>query len=134
MLEYQITATRIDEHGSTVQCKQAEITIDTDINGRVDAFNPAELLLASVAACMLKNIERVAPIIHFDYRGVTVDVHGERQDAPPKMASIDYKILVNTDEDDRKLELLHHNIQKFGTIYNTVSAGTRLTGSLQRMS
>jgi len=132
MLEYQITATRNDAHGSTVQCKQAEITIDTDINGRIDAFNPAELLLAAVAACILKNIERVAPMIHFNYQGVTVEVHGERQDAPPKMASITYRVLIDSDEDERKLELLHHNIQKFGTIYNTVSAGTRLTGTLIR--
>lgn len=132
MLEYQITAIRNDAHGSTVQCKQAKIIIDTDINGRIDAFNPAELLLAAVAACILKNIERVAPMIHFDYRGVTVEVHGERQDAPPKIASIDYKIFVDSDEDDRKLELLHHNIQKFGTIYNTVATGTRLSGTLTR--
>jgi len=133
MLEYQITATRNDEHGSTVRCKQAAITIDTDINGRIDAFNPAELLLASVAACILKNIERVTPMIHFNYQGVTVDVHGERQDAPPKMVSITYKVLIDSDEDDHKLELLHHNIQKFGTIYNTVSAGTQLTGTLSRL-
>jgi len=132
MLEYQITARRLDAHGSMVHCKQAEIIIDTDINGRVDAFNPAELLLASVAACILKNIERVSPMIHFDYQGVTVEVHGERQDAPPKMASINYKIILDTDEDDHKLELLHHNIQKFGTIYNTVSAATTLQGSLLR--
>ena len=132
MLEYQITARRQDAHGSVAQCKQAEITIDTDINGRVDAFNPAELLLASVAACILKNIERVSPMIHFDYRGVTVEVHGERQDAPPKISRIDYKIIIDSDEDERKLELLHHNIQKFGTIYNTVSAATTLDGSLTR--
>lgn len=132
MLEYQITARREDAHGSVAQCKQAEITLDTDIHGRLDAFNPAELLLASVAACILKNIERVSPMIHFDYRGVTIQMHGERQDTPPKMASIDYRIIVDTDESEHKLELLHHNIQKFGTIYNTVSSATTLQGSLLR--
>jgi len=130
MLEYQITARRVDAHGSVAHCKQAEITLDTDINGRLDAFNPAELLLASVAACILKNIERVSPMIHFDYRDVTVQLHGERQDAPPKIVRIDYKIIVDTDENEHKLELLHHNIQKFGTIYNTVSSGTTLQGTL----
>lgn len=133
MLEYKITAQRKDAHGSVAHCKQAEITLDTDINGRADAFNPAELLLASVAACILKNIERVSPIIHFDYRGVTVEVHGERQDTPPKMARIDYRIVVDTDENDRKLALLHENIRKFGTIYNTVSAATTLEGTLVRL-
>jgi uncharacterized OsmC-like protein len=40
------------------------------VNGRADAFNPAELLLAAIAACMIKGIERIAPINHFAYRGV----------------------------------------------------------------
>ena len=134
MLDYKITARRNDAHGSVASCKQAEITLDTDVRGRSDAFNPAELLLAAVAACILKNIERVTPMIHFEYRGVTVEVHGERQDAPPKMARIDYRIIVDTDENDRKLALLHHNIQKFGTIYNTVSAATTLEGVLVRQA
>ena len=41
-----------------------------------DAFNPAELLLASVAACMIKGIERVVPILKFEFRGVAVKLHG----------------------------------------------------------
>ena len=132
MLEYEITAQRVDTHGSVAHCKQADITIDTDLRGRVDAFNPAELLLASVAACILKNMERIAPMIDFDYRGVTVRVHGARQDSPPRMARIDYEILINTDESDRKIELMHENVQKFGTIYNTVASGTELNGIMQR--
>lgn len=132
MLEYEIKARRIDSHGSTVSCKEAELVIDTDVNGRADAFNPAELLLAALAACILKNMERIAPIIHFDYRGVSIRIHGVRQDTPPRMASIDYEIVVDTDENDRKLALMHDNIRKFGTIYNTVASACELTGSLRQ--
>ena len=132
MFEYEVSAKRIDAHGSLAECKLAELVIDTDVRGRADAFNPAELLLASVAACILKNMERVAPMIHFEYRGVTVKVYGIRQDSPPKISSIDYEIIVDTDEDDRKLELMHENIKKFGTIYNTVAEGAELEGVLLR--
>ncbi|VAW67529.1 hypothetical protein MNBD_GAMMA10-721, partial [hydrothermal vent metagenome] len=31
MLEYEITARRIDEHGSIAQCKDAKLVIDTDL-------------------------------------------------------------------------------------------------------
>ena len=58
MLEYHVTARRQDQHGSLAACKGAEIVLDTDVNGRPDAFNPAELFLASIAACMIKGIER----------------------------------------------------------------------------
>ena len=133
MLEYEVTATRTDAHGSVVRCKQAALVIDTDLSGRVDAFNPAELLLAAISACILKNMERVAPIIDFHYRGVTIRVHGVRQDSPPKMQSIGYVIEIDTDENERKLELMHENIKKYGTVYNTLVPGTTLSGTLRRL-
>ena len=132
MLEYNVFATRLDAHGSTARCKNAEITLDTDVNGRPDAFNPAELLLAAIAACMIKGIERVAPINHFEFRAVEVRLHGVRQDSPPFMSSISYELIVDTDEDDRRLDLLHYNVKKYGTIFNTVAAATKLEGKIVR--
>ena len=131
MLEYEITAKRVDAHGSIVRCKNTELVIDTDLKGRTDTLNPAELLLAAIGACILKNMERIAPIIQFEFRGVTVKVHGVRQDSPPKMVRIDYVIEVDSDESERKLGLMHENIRKYGTVYNTVAPGTELTGTLR---
>jgi len=132
MLEYNVTAKRLDSHGSVAHCKDAEIVLDTDVKGRPDAFNPAELFLAAIAACMIKGIERALPILSFDLRGVEVRLHGVRQDSPPKMISIDYELIVDTDESDRRLALLHTNVRKFGTISNTVAAATRLEGRIAR--
>lgn len=132
MLEYRVSARRIDAHGSEASTKDATLTLDTDVNGRPDAFNPAELFLAAIAACMIKGIERTAPMIHFQYRGVQVRLHGLRQDAPPKMVSVDYEIIVETEEDDRRLELLHTNVRKYGTISNTVAQATKLQGTIRR--
>ncbi|MDU6727258.1 MAG: OsmC family peroxiredoxin, partial [Bradyrhizobium sp.] len=55
-----------------------------------------------------------------------------RQDSPPMMASIDYELIIDTDEDDRRLELLHQNVRKYGTISNTVAAATKLQGVIRR--
>jgi uncharacterized OsmC-like protein len=132
MLEYSVVANRVDAHGSLARTKDAEITLDTDVKGRADAFNPAELLLAAVAACMIKGIERIAPVNHFSYRGVEVRLRGLREDSPPFMAEITYELIVDTDEDDRKLDLMHHNVRKYGTIFNTVSAATKLNGTIRR--
>ncbi|MBS0521826.1 MAG: OsmC family protein [Proteobacteria bacterium] len=132
MLEYAVEARRIDASGSLATTRQAEITLDTSVSGRADAFNPAELLLAAVAACMIKGIERVTPMLKFELRGVEVKIHGVRQDSPPKMIAIDYEIIVDTDEEDRRLDLLHTNVRKFGTISNTVAAATRLEGVVRR--
>ncbi|OZB60656.1 MAG: osmotically inducible protein C [Lysobacterales bacterium 14-68-21] len=131
-MTFDVRARRIDTHGSTAHCKDADIALDTDLGGRRDAFNPAELLLAALSACMLKGIERVTPILDFQLRGVEVRIHGVRQDVPPRMESIDYEILVDSDESDHRLELLHENVKKFGTVFNTVAPGTELRGVLRR--
>lgn len=131
-LECAVTSHRVDAHGSIARCKGAEIVLDTDLAGRSDAFNPSELLLAALSACMLKSIERVAPMIHFQYRGTEAHLHGIRQDVPPRMSHIDYEIIVDTEEDDYRLALLHDNVRKFGTVFNTVAPGTELKGTLRR--
>jgi uncharacterized OsmC-like protein len=132
VLEYVVQAKRIDAHGSVASTKEATVILDTDVNGRRDAFNPAELLLAAVAACMLKGIERVTPLLNFKLRGVEVRLHAVRQDSPPKLASIAYEIIVDTDEADHRLDLLHNNVKKYGTVFNTVAPGTELAGVLRR--
>jgi uncharacterized OsmC-like protein len=131
-LTFVVEARREDAHGSHADCKDARITLDTDLAGRRDAFNPAELLLAALSACMIKDIERVVPILKFQLRGVAVRIEGIRQDVPPRLESIRYEIVVDTDESDHRLALLHENVRKYGTVFNTVSPGTDLSGSLRR--
>ena len=132
MLEYRIEARRVDSHGATATTKAAEILLDTDLKGRPDAFNPAELLLAAVAACMIKGIERVTPMLEFELTDVEVKLHGFRQDNPPKMTLIEYELIIETGESDQRLDLLHKNIRKYGTISNTVAEATRLEGTIRR--
>lgn len=132
MLEYHVSAHRLDAHGSLVTAKDASLIADTDLAGRRDALNPAELLLAALAACILKGAERVLPVLDFRLRSIDVRLHGVRQDSPPKLVSIDYVITVDTDEPDHRLELLHTNIRKYGTISNTLATSVALTGKLIR--
>ncbi len=137
MLEYTVTARRTAPAVATAACTRspdAAVALDIDPAGRADALNPAELLLAAVAACMLKGIERVVPMLGFRLAGAAVRVHGVRQDAPPKMLRIDYDLVVDTDESDHRIELLHANVRKFGTISNTIAAAVELTGSVRRGS
>ena len=132
MLEYVVHAWRVDAHGSIATTKDASLRLDTDLLGQQDAFNPAELLLAAVAACMIKGIERVTPMLDFDLRGVEVKLQAVRQDSPPKIVSITYDLIVDTPETDQRLELLHRNVRKYGTISNTIALATTLEGRITR--
>ena len=131
-LTFDVDAKRLDAHGSVATCKSATIRLDTDLAGNGDAFNPAELLLAALAACIIKGIERVQPMLKFQLRGVDVHVHGVRQNVPPRLEEITYEIVVDSDESDARLALLHENVKKFGTVFNTVMPVTSLSGVLRR--
>ncbi len=130
---YRLTANRVDSHGSLAVAKSAQVVLDTDLAGRDDAMNPVELLLAALAACIIKGIERVTPMIGFHLDGVQVELEAHRQDAPPKLTHISYRLKVRTEETEQRLELLHTNVRKYGTIFNTLAAGTELTGTIERL-
>jgi uncharacterized OsmC-like protein len=131
-MDYRVHARRVDAHGSLAVAKEAEITLDTDLGGRRDAMNPVELLLAALAACMLKGIERVMPMLKFQLDGAAVRLEAVRHDAPPKLTLIRYEIIVESSETDQRLDLLHRNVLKYGTISNTLSAAVPLEGTLRR--
>ena len=131
-MTFHVESREIDERKSVSRCKSAEIALDTAMAGDPHAFNPAELLLAALSACMIKGIRRMVPMLKFSLRGVEVRLDGVRQDAPPQMESITYEIVVDSDESDDRLELLHYNVRKFGTVFNTVAPGTVLRGVLRR--
>lgn len=135
MLEYSITARRTEPSmasASSARAPAASLALDTAPDGRTDAFNPAELLLTAVAACMLKGIERVLPVLGFSLRGVTVGVHGVRQDVPPRLVQVTYELVVDTEESEQRLDLLHRNVQKYGTVYNTLADAVHLSGTIRR--
>ena len=129
-MEFDVVSKRVSSEVSVSFCKEAKIDLDTNLNGNPKAFNPAELLLASLSACIIKGIERVIPILKFELRGVEVKVHGVRQDSPPRMESITYEIIVDTDESEHRLESLLTNVKKYGTVFNTIAPGTLLSGTL----
>ena len=132
MLTYDVSLTRVDSHAGVALCKDARLPVDSDPEGRSDAFNPAELLLAALGACMLKNIERVAQMLKFALRGAHITLQGERQDVPPRMQRITYLVVIDTEESDQRLDLLHRNLQQFGTVYNTLAAATTIEGRIER--
>ncbi|MCW7464881.1 OsmC family protein [Leptospira levettii] len=131
-MNFHVETSRLDSHTSLSRCKSAEIKLDTDMKGNPNAFNPAELLLSALSACIIKGVERVTPILHFQLKGIQVIVDGIRQDVPPKMDSIRYQIIVDTDESEDRLRLLHENIKKYGTVFNTIAPGTNLSGEIRR--
>ncbi|KAF0115534.1 MAG: stress-inducible protein OsmC/Ohr family [Rhodobacteraceae bacterium] len=131
-MQYEVKARRLDETGSQAFSHGAEVRLGTDMAGRKDAMNPVELLLSALAACMIKGVERVTPMLKFQHDGVEVTLQADRQDSPPKLIAIRYDIAVTTTEPEARLDLLHRNILKYGTISNTLAGAVPMTGTIRR--
>lgn len=132
MTSFTIRAHRVDEHLSLAENEHTQVSLGTDMAGNTDALNPMELLMAALAACMIKGTNRLMPLLALDIRSIEITLSAVRQDSPPAVESIDYKIVVESSDSDEKLALLHENLTKFGTVTNTIARGTVLNGTLSR--
>jgi len=127
---YRIEARIVRPGISAATSKKELIEFDTSA-GQGDALpGPADLLTMAFAACVLKNVERFSQILPFRYEGASIEVVAERQDAPPKMTRLTYSLHLATDEPEQRVELLHLNIRRHGTIFNTLAATCDVSGDV----
>lgn len=130
MLEYTIQATVKSGGEAMAQANQSVVKFDAT-SGRDDVLpNPAELLLTSLSACILKNVQRYSEILDIPYRSAKITVNGVRNDNPPFMKEINYTLEIDTDADEHKINIWHKNIVKFGTITNTLMRACEVSGKI----
>ena len=115
---------------ATGQAKGRAIEFDTSRTGSDELPGPAELLILAFAACLLKNVERFSHLLSFDYDGASVSIEAERQDTPPRFTTIRYELRVATTESEHRVELLHRNLRRFGTVYNTLATTCDVDGTI----
>lgn len=128
-MDYSVSA-NIEAH-LTASFTSKGTSVSFGITSEQDELpNPAELLLGSFAACCLKNIERFSTLLKFEYDTATIEVNGERQEKPTKLIAINYSIRIQSSDPHLNLELLHKNLQKFGTIYNTLKETLAVNGDI----
>ena len=127
---YTVTAHTNGDGTSTAVTNGEAIRFDSSPTQGDQLPGPADLLTTAFAACMLKNVERMGQLLPFEWISASVEVHAERQDSPPKMTAITYRLEVVTDEPEHRVDLLHRNISRYGTIYNTLAAACDVSGEV----
>jgi len=130
MLNYTIKAKSIKGGEAFSDINKGVIQFDASTERKDGLANPTELLLTSLAACMLKNVERFSKILKYEYETASIEVEGKRNDAPPFISEITYSLIITSEMEVRTLTLLHKNLLKFGTITNTLAKATKLNGTI----
>jgi uncharacterized OsmC-like protein len=131
---YQVRASISPGGTARVEMEARGLDFDGSALGNPTLPGPADLLAAALAACLSKNLERFSNILGFHYQRGRVSVTLERQDAPARITRATYLVEVTTEEPDERLQLLHRNLRKYGTITNTLAAACELSGELRRAS
>lgn len=131
----EVSAQLYEAHGSVRAGGEGRL----DAHGLATAFDatagrldnqpgPADVLCAALCACILKNVERYSHMLPFAYLSATVKVIAEREESPPRIVRMRYALEVITAETPDRVELLHRNIQRFGTITNTLGKACDVAG------
>lgn len=130
-LSYSVSA-RADADGGMLLAAGDDLALETRWQPDAPSTHPgpAELLAGAFAACLLKNVARSSAMLPFAYDSVRVEVTMHRQDAPPRFTAIEYALHLVTPEPAHRVELLHRNLQKFGTVYNTLAAVCEVSGTV----
>lgn len=130
-MNYQIKASSIANYDAAIHIKESNIAFGTTPKSVNTLPNPAELFLGSFAACMLKNVERFSEMLKFDYTKATLDVKAVRLENPPRMDNVEYELTIHSDDKRLNTDLLKKNLEKFGTIFNTVKLSSTISGTVK---
>lgn len=129
-MNYHIEASSVFNQDAKLHIKESNIDFGTTSKTAETLPNPAEVFLGSFAACMLKNVERFSEMLKFTYTKATLEVNAVRLDNPPRMDEVNYTLTIHSNDKSLNTSLLKKNLEKFGTIYNTVKLSCSITGTV----
>ena len=129
-MNYSIQADSRKGANGTISINRTEVQFGTTPDSEGTLVNPAELFLCAFATCILKSVERFSGLMNFKYSNAHIDVSGTRSNRPPKIETVSYKLSLIGVEGHINIELLKKNIERHGTIFNTVKSSSNITGEV----
>jgi uncharacterized OsmC-like protein len=133
-MNYSVNASISSNKEATVHIKESEVNFGISPDTEASLPNPAELFLGSFSACILKNVARFSVMMNFEYSSAELKVNAVRLEKPPRMDEIQYELIIYSEDDSLNIDLVHKNIQKFGTIFNTVKACCTVSGTIKKIA
>ena len=129
-MKYSIDAYSQAKTHAVVDIRNTQVLIGTSAESGGQLPNPVELLLTSLAACILKNVERLSVLQNFEYSKASIEVSSIRVTSPTRLEDIEYQLTIYSDE-KLNIGLLRRNIEEHGTIYNTIKKSVNISGAIE---
>jgi uncharacterized OsmC-like protein len=133
-MKYFSKASSTSKGNASIKIKESEIIFGITPESADNLPNPAELFLGSFSACILKNVERFSQLMNFEYSTAELIVNATRLEKPPRMDELNYELIIYSKDNNLNIDLLKKNIEKFGTIFNTVKTSCNIKGEIKKIS
>lgn len=133
-MEYSIKASSTAKNSASIRIKQSDISFGITPNTAETLASPAELFLGAFSSCVLKNVERFSSFMKFEYSRAEITVEAKRLEKPPRMDELNYVLTIYSNDKHLNVDLLKKNIEKHGTIYNTVVLSCSIVGEIHVIS
>ena len=130
-MEYFVKAISSSKDKASIKIKESEIVFGITSESADNLPNPAELFLGSFSACILKNVERFSMLMNFEYSHAEILVKATRLEKPARMDKLNYELIIYSQDINLNINLLKKNIEKFGTIFNTVKPSCTILGDIK---
>lgn len=127
---YRVIVSRQDDSRALAEARGHQLTLNIKKGEGEAGFNAAETLLAALGACILTNVNAVGEKMRLVIHGARIEFDATRQDEPPLLTEIRYRLVLDSPEPRQKLEELHDLCIKWGTVTNTVINGLPPQGTL----
>ncbi len=127
---YAVSVSCQDESRALAATRGHTLTLNVKKGDGNAGFNAAETLLSALGACILTNVNAISEKMHLDIRAARVEIKANRQDKPPLLTAIRYRLVLDSPESHQKLSELHALCVKWGTVTNTLINGLTLQGDL----
>lgn len=128
---YSVVVVRQDEAHALAHSHGFTLPLGVRRGDPSAGFNAAETLLASLGACLITNLTSLAAKMRLQVDGVRVEVEGLRQDDPPGIVQVRYRVILDSAEPPEKLEKLHRLAVEWGTVTNTLLEGVPVEGTVE---
>ncbi len=133
-MKYFSKGNSVSKDKGSIEIKESIIVFGVTPDSADRLPNPAELFLGSLSSCILKNVERFSVLMNFEYSKAEIAIGATRLEKPPRMDKINYDLIIYSKDDTLNIDLLKKNIEKFGTIFNTVKSSCSIIGDIQKIS
>ena len=130
-MKYSIKASSLSKDKASAIIKETVVNFGITPESADTLANPAELFLSSIAACILKNVERFSEIMNYTYISADIVITATRMEKPPRMDEIEYDLTITSNQAGLNIDLLKKNIEKYGTIFNTVKLSGEIKGNVR---